>query len=249
LIQQLLNPEHDKRPSIEAVCKIYNSFISLITLRNEDQVLAEVKDDLLFFSSKYLLGTDVPSEEALRSVRWDKGLPSGTSETSVQQVQRWERLIEARETILGPEHPTTVWSILCLAWTYICTGDSHRATANFQEALDITQKTKGTEHIHSLLVQYGLAWAYTDAGKLGPSAKLFEEILDVQSRADEPTILRDMLATRSALARNHLLWRPHELTIPMLESIVDEQKNAIGNDHRETLESISLLGHIFSSVV
>jgi tetratricopeptide (TPR) repeat protein len=244
LIQQMLNPDHEKRPSIEALCESHSGFISLISGRSGDEIRAKLKEDLLL-RGKYLLGTDVPSEESLRSVRWDKGLPGGTLETGVQQVERWERLIEAREMILGPEHPNTIWGMISLAWTYIFTGDSHRATANFQEALDITLKVKGAGHMHSLFSQYGLAWAYMAAGKLGPSAKLFEEILDTQYRYPEPTAPRDMLVTRAGLARNHLLWRPHELTIPMLESLIDEQKTAAGNDHPETLESISLLASAY----
>jgi len=200
-----------------------------------------VNDELFFIRSKYLLGSDVPSEETRRCVRWDKGLPGGNMKRSAQELQRWERLREARETLLGTDHPNTVWSIICKAWACISAGEPDRAEALFRKALETAQEMNGRDNTHTLLIQYGMAWASTDAGKVGPGAKLFEEILDIQRQTVEPMRGRDMLATRSALSRNHLFWRPHQLTIPILESILKEQESALGSDHLETLETLSLL--------
>ena len=104
----MLSLEHQKRPSVETLCKNYSNFISLITFRKEDEMQKQLNDDLFFLKSKYLLGTDVPGEEALRYVRWDKGFPGGTLETGALQLQRLGRLIEARKTILGADHPNTI---------------------------------------------------------------------------------------------------------------------------------------------
>ena len=127
---------------------------------------------------------------------------------------------------------------------YISVGETDLAALGFQEALNIAQRLKGSEHEYTLSVQYGLAWAYSEAGKHVLSAKVFEEVLYVQNRAVE-SINERILSTRCALARNDLLWLPREVVIPQLQSIIEKQTSVFGYDHRDTIESISYLASAY----
>lgn len=243
LIQQMLNPEHEKRPSIHQLCKLYTGFLPLITFLNQNEIQAQVNDEFFLIRPEYLLGTDVLSEEAFYSLRWDKGLPgTGRAISTIDpHLRRWRRLVKARTTILGEEHRNTIWSLICLAWTRISIGDPEDAAADFQNAFERIVRSEGTERKYLIFMFYGLAWAHADAGKLGSSAELFESILDKGNSNGEMPTKRFLLATRSALARNHLLWRPHQETIPMLTAILDQQKDALGPDHPDSLETLSFL--------
>ena len=244
LIREMLHPDHERRPSIEELSRSYSRFVSLVSRRTWDEIPVETKDDDFFIKSKYLLGTDIPSDEALHCVRWDKGMPGSTREMNAPQLARWKQVINARRTILGADHPNTTWSIICLAWTYISVGETDSAILTFQEALNIAQRLKGPENEYTLSVRYGLAWAYSETGKHVISAKVFEKVLNIQKRAVEP-INERILSTRCALARNDLFWRPREEAIPQLESIIENQTSTLGYDHRDTIESISYLASAY----
>jgi hypothetical protein len=243
LIRQMLDPEHEKRPSVNELCKLYTGFLSLVTPHNQNKIQTHLNNDLFLIQQEYLLGTDVLSEDAFHSLRWDKGLPGSNLVTLTEDrhLQRWKRLVEARKIILGEEHRNTIWGLICLAWTRISIGDSDNAAIDFQDAFERIVRSEGIERKYAIFMFYGLAWAHTDAEKIRPATELFEDILDNRSSQGETPSQRFLLATRSALARNHLLWRPHEDTIPMLTSILNEQKTALGDDHPDTLETLSFL--------
>lgn len=123
LIREMLHPEYERRPSIEKLSKSFSKLIPLISIQTGDEIQAQLEDEYFFLQSKYLLGTDVLSKEALQYVRWDKGLPGGILERNIQSMQRWKRLVEVRKVILGNEHINTIWAMISLAWTYISMGD------------------------------------------------------------------------------------------------------------------------------
>ena len=238
LIQKMLDPEHENRPSINALCEDCKGLISGIICRDVNQLTHEMGKDKFFIQSENMLGTDVPTQEGFHSIRWEMGLPGFNSQARTAYVTRFMNIVEARKFLLGTAHPNTIWSIVCLAWTLVSAGLAQTAVDKFLEALEILKNSQ--ENTISEFIRFGLGWAYLEDGKLRDSYSQFKLVLD--RRLEQGTELtRHTLATQSALARNHLLWRPYDQTRRNLEAIADQQTVLLGEEHPDTLESISLL--------
>jgi len=182
-----------------------------------------------------MLGTDVPAPEAVRGVRWEKGL---LSMVDPQTLLQWRNIVEARKAVLGREHHFTLWAMICWAWTELSYGNSRKAIAIFQEAFEM--KFKGAHDVKTVLLWNAIAWSYLDAGNHEIAITLFEETQKIQELTlgqNHP----DTTSTIRAKARTKTLQRKIEEAIKLLAPILSQQREALGNEHLETIETASLL--------
>ena len=238
LIRQMLDSDSQKRPSVSRLCISFTDILHRKRLESGELSLPAT-NDRFFIQSDNMLGTSVPSNEGFHSLRWDLGLPNGTSE---QDVGQWMQP-ESRERLLTRDHPNTVWIRFCAAWALVALKDVTRAVHAFQELVEALERA-GVRHLPLLSAYYGLSWALAEEGKLGESARQFQNLIASETQEDEEddAVKRMLLSAKSALARNHLLWQPHGQTARYLEQIVVEQTKLLGPAHPETLESQTLRG-------
>jgi Tetratricopeptide repeat len=124
-------------------------------------------------------------------------LGSSGSYAAARDLQR--RVIDARERVLGPEHPDTLTGRYYLAhWTGHA-GDSAAARDQFAELLPVVERVLGPEHPDTLTGRWYLARWTGPAGDPAAARDLFAELLNVTERVFGPEH-PDTLAARYNVA-------------------------------------------------
>jgi len=229
LIRQMLSPQYDSRPSIKEICGSFSDIVKRFSSEHGDRGL----DEENFIKRENMLGMAVPSNEGFYCVHWNIGFPGPGA-----AVDRWARMERARTRILGPKHQNTVWARFCYAWVLVSSGRMDLAVQCFEKLLE------ESDNVRKLWAHYGLIWALTDTGRLGDANRTHTDLEVELNKVDnkDETTHRLLLASKSALARSHLLWRPQEQNVDYLKQLVAQQTALLGPDHPETLTSRTLLG-------
>ena len=241
IIRQMLDSDYQKRPSVDGLCVTFINILKMKRLKSEEEPLL-TSGDRFFIESRNMLGTTVPSDEGFHGLRWELSLPGKWS--TEWDTEKWTHLEKARERLLSRNHPNTVWIRFCAAWTLVSMRNAAAIDA-FRDLIKVLEQ-KSIGHLSLLSAYYGLSWALAEDGKLGESAREFQKLIEVailhEEGRENVSINRLLLYAKSSLARNHLLWQPHERTAEYLEQIVVEQTKLIGPEHSETLETQTLRG-------
>ena len=94
----------------------------------------------------------------------------------------FRRALEARERMLGKEHPDTLGCVLNLAILYNSQGRFGDAWPFFRRFIDGSERTLGKEHPNTLGGVNGLAAAYDSQGFSSEAEPLFERVLEARAR-------------------------------------------------------------------
>jgi tetratricopeptide (TPR) repeat protein len=156
------------------------------------------------------------------------------------------RALEAREKVLGHEHPDTLSSVDNLGLVLSRQGRYEEAEAMHRRALEGYEEVLGREHPHTL----------ASVSNLG-------NVLDRQGKYEEAEAMhrRDLEGSEKVLGREH----PDTLTsVSNLGNVLDSQgkyeeaeamhrqalearEKVLGYEHPDTLTSVSSLGNVLSS--
>jgi tetratricopeptide (TPR) repeat protein len=240
-INKMLQVDYQDRPSAITLGQTFEELLSLLNPSSPEGIVNRIgSDPSQFCNPEYLLGTDLPAFEP--PFRWEKVLPGSNVEQNLHFLQRWQTLVSERELLLGEEHPNTVWSIVCLAWTCFYVGPANDARVLFTKAMKRQIKLNGLEHEETLSVLKGQAWATGNLGRHKQASQLFKKFLKLSRRVlgqEHPETFSGM----TGLARANLYQRKPGLAIKLLNiALLGQQKSEHrGPNHPETVECMSLL--------
>ncbi|HZY83443.1 MAG TPA: serine/threonine-protein kinase [Gemmataceae bacterium] len=152
--------------------------------------------------------------------------------------------LEARQALLGPDHPDTLESLSKLGRASQAAGQWKRAVELHQEALEKSQAVLGPDNPATLKCMSALAGVYRSTGRLAEAQALSAQALARQEAKlgpDHP----DTLATLTDLALTYLATGQHAKALPALERVLAGRTRKLGPDHPDTLESMSELANAY----
>lgn len=152
----------------------------------------------------------------------------------------YEREVEFRRRVQGPEDPDTLRSMNNLAKTLRDQGDLAEARKLQEEALALRRRVLGLEHPDTLSSMDNLASTLYTQGDLAGARKLTEEVLGIQRRVpglEHPVTLISMNNLAETLrAQRHFAGarKLHEKTLAI-------RRRVLGPEHPDTLMSMNNL--------
>ncbi|MFF9162375.1 FxSxx-COOH system tetratricopeptide repeat protein [Streptomyces longwoodensis] len=170
---------------------------------------------------------------------YESGQPASAS-------HHYQRLIDARTTQVGEDHPDTLTSRNNLANAYRSAGDLGRAIPLFEQTLTDRVRVLGEDHPDTLISRNNLASAYESAGDLEQAIPLFEQTLTDSVRVlgeDHP----DTLTSRNNLAGAYRSAGDLGRAIPLFEQTLTDRVRVLGEDHPDTLSSRNNLANVYQA--
>lgn len=156
----------------------------------------------------------------------------------------FEKSLEIRERIRGPEHPDTSACISCLAMIYRSQGNLDRAVELYRQALRIDEKTKGPNHPDT-------ATNLDNLGLILKDRRQFDEALPMIERA--LTIRQKRFGfdhRQTAISLNNLAailgdTGKSERALELYERALSIDEKILGPDHPNTAVKISNIACLF----
>jgi len=152
----------------------------------------------------------------------------------------FERQLEFRRRVLGPEHPDTLTSMSNLANTLGAQGEAARARKLNEETLDIRRRVLGPEHPDTLTSMSNLANTLGTQGELAPARKLNQETLEIRRRVLGPEH-PDALTSMNNLAVMMKAQGDFSGARQLDEEVLEISRRVLGPEHPDTLISMNNL--------
>src|SRR5438876_2235032 len=185
---------------------------------------------------------DQPTVEA--SVRNVLGLTYWYLGEAALASRQFERSLEVRRRVLGPDHPDSITSMNELANAYRDDGKLGRALPLFEEALKRLTTLLGPDHPDTPTVMNNLGNAHWAAGRPDRAMPLHEEALKrrtAQLGPDHPHTLHSM----NNLAEAYHYGGKLDEALPLLEETLKRRQARLGVDHPDTLTSMNNLASAY----
>ena len=151
---------------------------------------------------------------------------------------------DARERLLGAEHPDTLSSLTSIGRLLDWQGKYEKAEATHKRVLEIKRRVLGKEHPSTLNSMFGVASAYRNQGRWKEAEELFLQTIEMRKKVlgeEHP----DTFASISSLALTYRdqgrLKEAEELGMQVLEIT----KKVLGEEHPDTLVSIGNLASTY----
>ncbi|KAL6714253.1 hypothetical protein ACLMJK_007676 [Lecanora helva] len=157
----------------------------------------------------------------------------------------YERALDGKEKVLGPEHTSTLQTVNNLGNLYADQGKLAEAEKMYERALDGKEKVLGPEHISILNTVNNLGNLYANQGKLAEAEKMYERALDGKEKAlgPEHTSTLDTVNNLGNLYKNQGKLAEAE---KMYERALDGREKALGPEHISTLQTVNNLGNLYA---
>lgn len=187
-LQEMLHWNFQDRPTASGSGRHFAKLLSLTT-KIPLKVQADWEEsDLL--NTKNLLGTDLPIKRAADSSmnhanpRWEEVVFCGGSRSyNIDNLKRAKKLVDARDRLLGKEHPHSIWSRTRLAWTSYYVGPKRvidiDPSAEFTELLKLKGETDDRE---TAALWAGLGWTAFGLRNYDSALRNFEKALEIHHR-------------------------------------------------------------------
>ncbi len=170
-------------------------------------------------------------------------LDSGHAADPTLEEAAYEAVLHAREQLLGPDHPDTLWIRHCLAWQTARGGDLDTAERLWTELLSRQERALGPEHGHTLRTRHYLAEMPARRGDLDTAEHRWTTILPAQERVNGPED-RDTLWTRHSLALMALHRERWEAADTGFREVFEARKRALGETDPDTLKTWLCIGMV-----
>jgi len=157
-------------------------------------------------------------------------------ENAAQAIMMGERVVAARERVLGPDHSDTLASRNSLAIGYWAAGRTAEAITLHEQVLAAREQVLGADHPHTLTSRNNLAAGYRAAGRTAEAITLHEQVLAARERIlgpDHP----DTLQSRNNLANDYWAAGRTAEAVTLHEQALAARGRILGADHPDTLTS------------
>ena len=175
---------------------------------------------------------------------WAAGLLNLLGDSAAQSIVIGERLLAARERVLGPDHPDTLGSRNNLANAYWAAGRTDEAITSHEQTLAARARVQGPDHPDTLSSRDNLALSYRDAGRTDEAITLHEQALADRERVLGPDH-RDTLSSRNNLAIAFRAAGRTDEAISLHEQTLAARARVLGPDHPETMQSRNNLANAY----
>ena len=159
-------------------------------------------------------------------------------------IEMEQQLLKSYEKVLGPEHPSTVQTLINVAIGYQNIEDYDKAEQLFRRALDIREKILGPDHPKTVSILEGIASLLSTKGKLDEAEILVRQVLkrkENSSGTDHPDIASS-LSILGELYRRKADYKSGESVFRRALAIREKR---LGPDHPLTATSLNNLGVLF----
>jgi tetratricopeptide (TPR) repeat protein len=152
----------------------------------------------------------------------------------------YQRALDIRERVLGPDHPDTLISLSNLALGLQTFGDAAAALPLNRRALDARERVFGPDHADTIVSVNNLALCVQELGDAAAALPLHRRALNTQERVlgpDHPDTLRSVSNLASCLQA----LGDAAAAMPLYRRALDARERVLGPDHPHTLISVSIL--------
>ena len=175
---------------------------------------------------------DRDEESMLSSLQWLADA-HGDRANYQEAEQLYQRCLEARERLLGPEHPSTLTTVNNLGLLYSDKGDYEQAEALYLRALEASERLLGPEHPDTLTTVGNLGLLYSDKGDYEQAEGLYLRALEAKERLLGPEH-PDTLTTVNNLAGLYQDKGDYEQAEALFLRALEARERLLGPEHPDT---------------
>jgi tetratricopeptide (TPR) repeat protein len=157
----------------------------------------------------------------------------------------FERALELRRRVLGPQNPETLNTISRLGDTASHEGKYPQAEALLGQSLAGQRRVLGPEHPSTLVSMMYLAKLYSQEGKYGQAEALDSQTLEIQRRVLGPEHPNTLISMTN-LAELYLKQGKYAQAEALYSQTLEIQRRLLGAEHPNTLSSMNDLGVVYS---
>jgi len=187
---------------------------------------------------------DRDEESMLSSLQWLADA-HGDRANYQEAEQLYQRCLEARERLLGPEHPSTLTTVNNLGLLYSDKGDYEQAEALYLRALEASERLLGPEHPDTLTTVGNLGLLYSDKGDYEQAEGLYLRALEAKERLLGPEH-PDTLSTVGNLGLLYSDKGDYEQAEGLYLRALEAKERLLGPEHPDTLTTVGNLGLLYS---
>ncbi len=158
--------------------------------------------------------------------------------------RQWERVVDLRRKVLGPDHPDTLTSMSDLADAYRVQSAYKQAEPLFSKVLETRRRVLGGENPATLSSMNELANLYLDQGRYAQAEPLLVKALEGQRRLlglDHPDTLTSLHDLATVYFEEGKFGQAEPLEIQALEG----RRRVLGEEHPQTARSMNELGLVY----
>jgi tetratricopeptide (TPR) repeat protein len=159
-------------------------------------------------------------------------------------IELFKQVMQARERVLGDEHPHTLASMNSLAAAYMHQGQWKDAEELQVQAMQTTKRVLGDEHPHTLASMNNLATTYTLQGQWKDAEELQVQALQITKIVLGDKHL-DTLTSMENLARIYSKQGRREEAEELQLQVVQTTKRLLGNEHPDMLTGMNNLASTY----
>ncbi len=158
----------------------------------------------------------------------------------------WEKILEIREKVLGPDHPETATSLNNLAVLYMHQAAYAKAEPMHLRALAIREKVLGTDHLETATSLNNLAGLYENQGAYAKAEPLYLRALAIR----EKVLGTDHPETATSLNNLALLYNnqgDYSKAKPLYLRALAIKEKVLGPGHPKTATSLNNLALLYEN--
>ncbi|KAF9770791.1 hypothetical protein IL306_011602, partial [Fusarium sp. DS 682] len=155
--------------------------------------------------------------------------------------------VEAREKVLGKEHPDTLSSMNNLALALQGQGKYEEAEKMHRQTLEVSNKILGKEHPDTLTSMNNLALALQGQGKYKEAKEIHQQTLELKEKVFGKEH-RDTLASMNNLANVLDSIGQFEEAEKMHRETLELNEKVLGKEHPDTLTSMNNLASVLKGM-
>jgi len=157
------------------------------------------------------------------------------------------RCLEARECLLGPEHPDTLANVGNLGELYKSMGDYAKAETFHNRALEAQERLLGPEHPNTLANVGNLGALYKSIGDYAKAEAFFNRALEAQERLHGPEHPATLI-TVGNLGVLYVSKGDYAKAEPFLCRDLEASERLLGPEHPSTVTAVGNLGVLYESM-
>jgi tetratricopeptide (TPR) repeat protein len=153
--------------------------------------------------------------------------------------------LEARERLMGPEHPSTLSTMADLGLLYMGKDDSENAESYLTRCLEVRERLLGPEHPSTLTAVSNLGLLYSNRGDYEQAEGYYTRCLE----GHEQLLGHEHTATLTTVHNLGMLFTEkgdYEQAEAYLTRCMEVHERLLGPDHPTTIISTGSLGFLFS---
>jgi tetratricopeptide (TPR) repeat protein len=154
----------------------------------------------------------------------------------------FQKALESRERVPGPDHPNTLTSVNNLALCLQAMGDNPGALPLYRRALETRERVLGVEHPDTLSSVNNLAYCLQSLGDTAGALPLYRRALESRERMLGPEHPGTLSSVNNLAYCLRALGDPAG-ALPLYRRALESRERVLGPEHPNTLSSVNNLAY------